>query len=114
MKKSVNRRGFLKGAADNNATVSKKKVAGKNYTVLTWSPKVKAPSGKNYTVNGYVDEKNIVDRVETWLGDVNALVDDLKRTAPGDVWVAGAAKAIRAFIAASIFRLVFWVMIRSV
>jgi glyoxylase-like metal-dependent hydrolase (beta-lactamase superfamily II) len=61
--------GFLKGAAANNATVSRRKVDGKNYTVLTWSPAVKAPSGKSYTINGYVDEKNIVDRVETWLGE---------------------------------------------
>jgi glyoxylase-like metal-dependent hydrolase (beta-lactamase superfamily II) len=61
--------GFLKGAADNNATVSRKKVDGKNYTVLTWSPAVKAVSGKSYTINGYVDDKNMVDRVETWLGE---------------------------------------------
>jgi glyoxylase-like metal-dependent hydrolase (beta-lactamase superfamily II) len=61
--------GFLKGASENNATVSKKKVDGKNYTVLTWSPKVTAPSGKNYVVNGYVDQQNMVDRVETWLGE---------------------------------------------
>jgi len=61
--------GFLKGAAENNATVSHKKVDGKNYTVLTWSPTVKAVSGKSYVINGYVNEQNIVDRVETWLGD---------------------------------------------
>lgn len=61
--------GFLKGASENNATVSKKKVEGKNYTVLSWSPKVKAASGKDYTINGYVDDKNMVDRVETWLAD---------------------------------------------
>ncbi len=61
--------GFLKGAAANNATASRRRVDGKNYTVLTWSPAVKAPSGKNYVINGYVNEKNLVDRVETWLGD---------------------------------------------
>ena len=61
--------GFLKGAADNNATASRRKVEGKSYTVLTWSPKVTAPSGKNYVINGYVDEHNLVDRVETWLGE---------------------------------------------
>jgi glyoxylase-like metal-dependent hydrolase (beta-lactamase superfamily II) len=61
--------GFLKGAAANNATVSRKKVDGKNYTVLTWSPTVKAVSGKNYVINGYVNEQNIVERVETWLGE---------------------------------------------
>ena len=61
--------GFLKGAAANNATVSHRKVDGKNYTVLTWSPAVKAPSGKSYVINGFVDDKNMVDRVETWLGE---------------------------------------------
>jgi glyoxylase-like metal-dependent hydrolase (beta-lactamase superfamily II) len=61
--------GFLKGAAANNTTVSRRKVDGKNYTVLTWSPAVKAPSGKSYVINGYVNEQNIVDRVETWLGE---------------------------------------------
>jgi len=61
--------GFLKGAAANNATVSKKKVDGKNYAVLTWSPMVKAASGKSYVINGYVNDKNLVDRVETWLGE---------------------------------------------
>jgi len=59
--------GFLKGAAANNATVSRRKVKG--HTVLTWSPAVKAPSGKNYVINGFVNEQNIVDQVETWLGD---------------------------------------------
>ncbi len=61
--------GFLKGAADNNATLSRRKVDGKSYTVLTWSPAVKAPSGKSYTINGYIDDKHMVDRVETWLGE---------------------------------------------
>ena len=38
-------------------------------TVLTWSPKVMAPSGKAYTINGYVNNRNQVERVETWLGE---------------------------------------------
>jgi glyoxylase-like metal-dependent hydrolase (beta-lactamase superfamily II) len=61
--------GFLKGAAENNATVSRRKANGKNYTVLTWSPTVKAPSDKSYVINGYVNDQKIVDRVETWLGE---------------------------------------------
>jgi glyoxylase-like metal-dependent hydrolase (beta-lactamase superfamily II) len=61
--------GFLKGAAENNATASRKSEGGKSYTMLSWSPKVKAPSGKSYTVNGYVNGDNIVERVETWLGE---------------------------------------------
>ena len=63
--------GFLKGAAANNAIVNPKKVKvdGKNYSVLTWSPGVKAPSGKSYVINGYVNDQNIVERVETWSTD---------------------------------------------
>jgi glyoxylase-like metal-dependent hydrolase (beta-lactamase superfamily II) len=57
--------GFLKGAADNNATARR---SGK-FTVVSWSPKVMAPSGKPYVINGYVDEKNMIDHVETWLGE---------------------------------------------
>jgi glyoxylase-like metal-dependent hydrolase (beta-lactamase superfamily II) len=30
---------------------------------------VKAPSGKNYVINGYVNDQNLVERVETWLGE---------------------------------------------
>jgi glyoxylase-like metal-dependent hydrolase (beta-lactamase superfamily II) len=61
--------GFLKGAAENNATASRRRVDGKNYTVLTWTSKATAPSGKNYVMNGYVNDQNIVERVETWLGE---------------------------------------------
>src|SRR5687767_10773962 len=57
--------GFLKGAAENNATARRQG----NTTVLTWSPKAMAPSGKAYTVNGYINNRNQVERVETWLGD---------------------------------------------
>jgi hypothetical protein len=28
-----------------------------------------APSGKPYVINGYVDDKNMIDHVETWLGE---------------------------------------------
>ncbi len=34
--------GFLKGAAENNATATRRRVDGKNYTVISWSPAVKA------------------------------------------------------------------------
>ena len=61
--------GFLKGAAANNATARAQRLNGKNYTVVSWSPAVKAPSGGSYVVNGYIDDQNLVDRVETWLGN---------------------------------------------
>jgi glyoxylase-like metal-dependent hydrolase (beta-lactamase superfamily II) len=61
--------GFLKGAAANNASASRRQVEGRSYTVLTWSPAVKAESGKNYVINGFVNDQNLVERVETWLGE---------------------------------------------
>jgi glyoxylase-like metal-dependent hydrolase (beta-lactamase superfamily II) len=61
--------GFLKGAAANNASASRRQVDGRTYTVLSWNPAVKAPSGKAYVVNGYVNDNNLVERVETWLGE---------------------------------------------
>ena len=66
--------GFLKGAAENNATASKQK----GFTVLTWSPKVKAPSGKSYVIHAYVNDKNLIDHIETWreeniMGDMQVL-----------------------------------------
>ena len=68
--------GFLKGAAANNATVKPQKVNGRNYSVVSWMPPIKAPSGVAYRINGYVNEQHLVDRVETWvdhdmLGDMH-------------------------------------------
>ena len=61
--------GFLKGAAENNATASRVGVNGNDYTMLSWSPEVRAPSGASYVINGYVNQANLVVRVETWLGE---------------------------------------------
>jgi glyoxylase-like metal-dependent hydrolase (beta-lactamase superfamily II) len=61
--------GFLKGASENGATARRGRADGRNYTVLTWSPKVTAPSGRNYVINGYVNDQNLIERVETWLGE---------------------------------------------
>ena len=61
--------GFLKGAAENNATASQQRVGGRDYTVVSWSPRVRAPSGASYVVNGYINGENLVERVETWLGE---------------------------------------------
>ncbi|HET9271011.1 MAG TPA: MBL fold metallo-hydrolase [Vicinamibacterales bacterium] len=58
--------GFLEGASKSGNATAKKD--GK-YTVITWSPAVKAPSGKAYTINGYVNAQNQIERVETWVGE---------------------------------------------
>jgi glyoxylase-like metal-dependent hydrolase (beta-lactamase superfamily II) len=53
--------GFLKGALANNATVSSAKIAGVPYTLVTFAVQNK------YRVAGYINEKNLVDRVQTWI-----------------------------------------------
>jgi glyoxylase-like metal-dependent hydrolase (beta-lactamase superfamily II) len=61
--------GFLKGAAENGAIASREMTDGESYTVLSWSPEVKAPSGASYVVKGYINDEDLVERVETWLGE---------------------------------------------
>ena len=53
--------GFLKGAAANNATVRQE--GGRQ--VVSFSPAMKSPSGQPYTVTGYINSQNLVEKVET-------------------------------------------------
>jgi glyoxylase-like metal-dependent hydrolase (beta-lactamase superfamily II) len=55
--------GFLKAAATNQATVKSQTVAGRKFTVLSFNGQNKAQ------VNGYVNDQNMVERVETWIDD---------------------------------------------
>jgi len=59
--------GFLRGAAAGNATMRSRKIDGVSYRVVTWSPEQKAPSGQPYRLVGYLNDANIVERVETWV-----------------------------------------------
>ena len=59
--------GFLKGAAANNATVKSDAVGGKRYQVVTFNSPVKSPGGQPYRVVGYINNQNLVERVQTWL-----------------------------------------------
>jgi len=58
---------FLKGAAENGAEA----VREGGTTIVTWmTPEtVTAPSGLRYTVRGYINDDNLVERVETWVQD---------------------------------------------
>jgi glyoxylase-like metal-dependent hydrolase (beta-lactamase superfamily II) len=61
--------GFLRGAAANSAEATAQQIDGRPYTVVTWmSPETQtSPSGLRYTVTGYLDDRNLVERVETWV-----------------------------------------------
>jgi glyoxylase-like metal-dependent hydrolase (beta-lactamase superfamily II) len=68
--------GFLKGAAQNEATVSTRSVDGVRYRVVAWSPPQRAPSGRPYHVEGYIGPDDLVRRVDTWVE--NPVFGDLK------------------------------------
>ena len=53
--------GFLRAAAKRNPTVESKTVGGKKYNVVTFTGDNKAK------VNGYINDQNLVERVETWI-----------------------------------------------
>jgi glyoxylase-like metal-dependent hydrolase (beta-lactamase superfamily II) len=53
--------GFLRAAATRNATVEARTIGGKKYNVVTFVGDNKAK------VNGYINEQNLVERVETWI-----------------------------------------------
>jgi glyoxylase-like metal-dependent hydrolase (beta-lactamase superfamily II) len=59
--------GFLKAAAANNATAQPQLAGGRKYTVVTWMTSQKAPSGVPYKVVGYINGRNLVEKVQTWL-----------------------------------------------
>jgi glyoxylase-like metal-dependent hydrolase (beta-lactamase superfamily II) len=64
--------GFLKGAAANNATVRQQ---GGQQLVSFTPPNMKSPSGQTYSVTGYINNQNLVTKVETRVD--NAVVGDL-------------------------------------
>ncbi len=68
--------GFLKGAAANSATARSQRIGAKAYSVLSWTAPLKSPSGQSYRVTGYLNDQQLVERVETWvehpvLGDMH-------------------------------------------
>jgi glyoxylase-like metal-dependent hydrolase (beta-lactamase superfamily II) len=64
--------GFLKGAAANNATA---RAQGGQQIVTFSPPNLKSPSGQMYTVTGYINNQNLVTKVETRVE--NAVAGDL-------------------------------------
>jgi glyoxylase-like metal-dependent hydrolase (beta-lactamase superfamily II) len=61
--------GFLKAASTNGATVKSQTIDGRKFQVLTFMAPNKA------AVNGYINDQNLVERVETWLD--NAMLGDM-------------------------------------
>jgi glyoxylase-like metal-dependent hydrolase (beta-lactamase superfamily II) len=65
--------GFLKmAAAAPNATARNQNVNGKRYTVVTFDSDQKAPSGVPYKISGYINQQNMLEKVETAYEDAAA------------------------------------------
>jgi glyoxylase-like metal-dependent hydrolase (beta-lactamase superfamily II) len=59
--------GFLTGAAANNATVRAQTVNGQRYQAVTWNSPFKSPGGQAYRLVGFINNQNLVERVQTWV-----------------------------------------------
>src|SRR5262249_61468669 len=59
--------GFLKGAAANSAAVKAETVGGRRYQAVTFNSTIKSPGGQPYKVVGYINNQNLVEKVQTWL-----------------------------------------------
>jgi glyoxylase-like metal-dependent hydrolase (beta-lactamase superfamily II) len=67
--------GFLLGAARGPAKVKTERIQPPGaaeklptlYRAVTWTTSFKAPSGKPYTIIGYIGPTNLVEKVETWI-----------------------------------------------
>ena len=66
--RSGSRRGASSKARRRTTRPSKSQsMGGKKYNVVTWMTTQKAPSGIPYKVVGYINDQNLVEKVETWL-----------------------------------------------
>jgi len=62
--------GFLKlASAATGATVTQRTSNGKKHTVVSFPVEQKAQSGQPYTITGYIDDQNMVAKVETKIED---------------------------------------------
>jgi glyoxylase-like metal-dependent hydrolase (beta-lactamase superfamily II) len=59
--------GFLKGAAANPATVRTQTIDGRRYQAISWNSPIKSPGGQPYRLVGFINNQNLVERVQTWL-----------------------------------------------
>jgi hypothetical protein len=64
---------FLKGAAANNATVSSQMVFAQKYTVVSFMVQNK------YKVSGFIDDKNMIERIQTSIDPNATLVETIFR-----------------------------------
>ena len=67
---------FLKlASAASNTTAKSQSMNGKKYTVISFPVDAKAPSGIPYTISGYIDDHNMVDKIETAVEEPNLIGD---------------------------------------
>ena len=65
--KSGPRRGAFSKAPRRTTRPPRRRRSAGGYNVVTWKTTQKAPSGTSYKVVGYINDQNLVEKVETWL-----------------------------------------------
>jgi hypothetical protein len=64
---------FVKAAVANNATVSTQTVSAAKFTVVTFTVQNK------YKVSGFINDKNLIEKIQTWIDPNNTLVETIYR-----------------------------------
>jgi glyoxylase-like metal-dependent hydrolase (beta-lactamase superfamily II) len=77
--------GFLRAAGKKDATVATRSINGRNYTVVTIT------GGNHAKVNGYINDRDEVERVETWV-DTPVLGDTHLEVVYSDYWEVSGAR----------------------
>jgi len=68
--------GFLKlASAASHTTVKSQSMNGKKYLVVSFPVEAKAPSGVSYTLTGYINDQNMLEKVETVVEEPNLIGD---------------------------------------
>lgn len=60
--------GFLKGAAAaTGRTARAQTIGGRRFQVVEWQTSIRSPGGLPYRLVGFINEQNLVERVQTWV-----------------------------------------------
>jgi hypothetical protein len=64
---------FVKAAVANNATVTTETVSAQKFTVVTFNIQNK------YKISGFINDKNLIEKIQTWIDPNNTLVETTYR-----------------------------------
>src|SRR5207245_11088087 len=85
--------GFLKlASAAASPTAKSQSINGKKYTVVSFPVDAKAPSGIPYTISGYINEQNMIEKIQSTVEEPNLIGDMVVEQRDSEHENQGAAK----------------------